>query len=168
MRIGEVARRAGVSVKTVRHYESLGLVGSSRLPNGYRDYAEDVPRLVAEAHELGRVGLRLTQTRPFLDCLADGNANGDDCLATRPAYSAAIEDLTRRIDELERRRSALQALLSTAESRTGGSSAPGSSTPGSSAAPSKTVRSRAAETGRAGRESHESHEETKENHDHRR
>ena len=130
MRIGEVARRAGVSVKTVRHYESLGLVGSSRLPNGYRDYAEDVPRLVAEAldaaqfvrlrdeaHELGRVGLSLDQTRPFLDCLAGGNANADDCLATRPAYSAAIADLTRRIDELDRRRSALQALLSAAESR---------------------------------------------------
>ncbi|GAB3612854.1 MerR family transcriptional regulator [Humibacter ginsengisoli] len=117
MRIGEVARRAGVSVKTVRHYESLGLIGSSRLPNGYRDYADDAPRLVQEAHELGTAGLRLEQTRPFLDCLAGGSANSDDCLATRPAYRAAIDDLTRRIDELQRRREALETLLSAAEER---------------------------------------------------
>ncbi|HVX08590.1 MerR family DNA-binding transcriptional regulator [Humibacter sp.] len=117
MRIGEVARRAGVSAKTVRHYESLGLVDSTRLSNGYRDYADDVPRLVAEAHALVRVGLRLEQTRPFLDCLNDGSDNADDCATTRPAYRAAIDDLSTRIEELQRRRSALQALLAAAESR---------------------------------------------------
>jgi len=117
MRIGEVARRAGVSAKTVRYYESLGLVDSTRLPNGYRDYADDVPRLVAEAQALVRVGLRLEQTRPFLDCLSGGSDNADDCETTRPAYRAAIDDLSARIEELQRRRSALQALLVAAESR---------------------------------------------------
>lgn len=117
MRIGEVARHAGVSAKTVRHYESLGLVSSTRLQNGYRDYDPEVPRLVAEAHALVHVGLRLEQTRPFLDCLAGGSDNADDCLTTRPAYRAAIEDLSARIDELQRRRTALEGLLAAAESR---------------------------------------------------
>lgn len=119
MRIGEVARAAGVSVKTVRHYESLGLIRSTRRSNGYRDYPDDAPRLVAEAHALGRVGIRLDQTRPFLDCLVAGNANADDCLSTRPAYRAAIDDLSGRIDELSRRRAALQELLDAAEAREG-------------------------------------------------
>ena len=117
MKIGEVARLAGVSVKTVRHYEALGLVRSSRLSNGYRDYDDDAPRLVGEAHALGRAGIRLEQTRPFLDCLASGSDNADDCLATRPAYRVAIADLSERIDELERRRTALQNLLAEAEAR---------------------------------------------------
>jgi DNA-binding transcriptional MerR regulator len=117
MRIGEVARSAGVSVKTVRHYEALGLVRSTRRPNGYRDYPDDAPRLVAEAHALGRAGIRLEQTRPFLDCLTAGNENADDCLATRPAYRGAIDDLTDRIEELSRRRAALQELLAAAEAR---------------------------------------------------
>ena len=117
MRIGEVAERAGVSVKTVRHYESLGLVVSDRLANGYRDYADDAPRLVAEAHALSMVGIRLEQTRPFLDCLAEGNDHADDCGATRPAYRSAIAELSERIAELHARRAALQALLDAAESR---------------------------------------------------
>jgi DNA-binding transcriptional MerR regulator len=117
MKIGEVARRADVSVKTVRHYESLGLVSSTRLSNGYRDYAEDAPRMVAEAHALSHAGIRLEQTRPFLDCLAAGSENADDCVATRPAYRVAIQELTERIGELERRRAALAALLEAAEAR---------------------------------------------------
>ncbi|MHA7987647.1 MerR family DNA-binding transcriptional regulator [Rathayibacter sp. CAU 1779] len=117
MKIGEVARSAGVSVKTVRHYESLGLVTSRRQTNGYRDYADDAPRLVAEAHALSRVGIRLEQTRPFLDCLSGGSEHADDCITTRPAYRAAIDDLTERIDELSRRRAALEELLASAEAR---------------------------------------------------
>ena len=117
MRIGEVARAAGVSVKTVRHYESLGLLGSTRRPNGYREYTDDAPQLVAEAHTLSSMGIRLEQTRPFIECLTGGNENADDCIATRPAYRAAIDDLTERIDELERRRSALRRLLEAAEAR---------------------------------------------------
>ncbi len=36
MRIGELAREAGVTVKAVRYYESLGLLDAARLGNGYR------------------------------------------------------------------------------------------------------------------------------------
>ena len=117
MRIGEVAQTAGVTVKTVRHYEAIGLIRSTRLGNGYRDYTQDAPRLVAEAHTLNRAGLRLEQTRPFLDCLSGGSEHADDCLTTRPAYRAAIDDLTHRIDELSRRRAALLELLALAENR---------------------------------------------------
>lgn len=118
MLIGEVAERAGVSVKTVRHYEALGLVGSERLANGYRDYADDAPRLVAEAHALSVVGIRLEQTRPFLDCLTAGSEHADDCAATRPAYRSAIAELSERIEELQARKASLEALLVAAESRT--------------------------------------------------
>jgi DNA-binding transcriptional MerR regulator len=117
MRIGEVARRAGVSVKTVRHYESLGLIAPERLPNGYRDYDDEAVRLVAEAHALSGAGVRLEHTRPFLDCLSQGGEHADDCAATRPAYREAIADLTARIDVLWRQRDRLQALLDAAEAR---------------------------------------------------
>ena len=57
MKIGELAERAGVTAKTVRYYESIGLLPSpERSASGYRAYVEaDVARLqfVGKAKLLG-------------------------------------------------------------------------------------------------------------------
>src|SRR3954447_529340 len=117
MRIGEVAQRAGVTVKAVRYYESLGLVAAERLGNGYRDYDEHDVRLVHEIHALGTLGIRAELSRPFLDCLVSGNAQGDDCPASLDTYRDAIADMSSRIDDLTERRDALIALLADATGR---------------------------------------------------
>ena len=45
LRIGAVARQAGVSVDTVRYYERRGLLRpAGRLPSGYRLYTEPPSR----------------------------------------------------------------------------------------------------------------------------
>ena len=47
--IGEVARRLGVSVSTVRRYEAAGLITARRTPGGQRRFdAADVEKLRAE------------------------------------------------------------------------------------------------------------------------
>jgi len=57
MQIKELARRTNLSGKTIRYYESIGLLPPPRrLPNGYRDYDEtavDRVRFVAGARTLG-------------------------------------------------------------------------------------------------------------------
>jgi DNA-binding transcriptional MerR regulator len=116
MRISEVARRAGVTTKSVRYYESMGLITSRRLSNGYRDYDDHQARLVAEVRALSRLGIRLEQTRPFIDCLMAGHDSGDDCPDSIATYRRAIDEMTERIGELEARRSALIAALSAADS----------------------------------------------------
>lgn len=118
MRIGEVARHAGVTVKAVRYYESLGLVSVRRLGNGYRDYDDHDVQLVREVHALGALGITAEQTRPFLDCLVSGNAQGDDCPASLATYRTAITEMSTRIDDLTWRRDALMALLAAAAERT--------------------------------------------------
>ena len=56
MRIQELAQSTGVATKTIRYYESIGLLPTPpRKPNGYRDYTQvDVDRvkLVAGARSL--------------------------------------------------------------------------------------------------------------------
>jgi peroxiredoxin/DNA-binding transcriptional MerR regulator len=107
MKISEVARRAGVTTKTVRYYESLGLVTPARLANRYRDYTERDVRRIREARELNRLGIRAEQTRPFLDCLATGQDHADDCPSSLAGYRDAINDLTARIEALTERRAVL-------------------------------------------------------------
>lgn len=118
MKISEVADRAGVTVKAVRYYESLELVTADRRTNGYRDYDEHDVRLIREISALRNLGIKVEHTRPFLDCLVSGNAQGDDCPASLETYREAISDMTARIDELTARRDALVALLERADRRT--------------------------------------------------
>ena len=117
MRIGELAREAGVTTKTVRYYESVGVLDARRLPNGYRDYSDRDVRIVKEVRSLNTLGIPVEQSRPFLDCLVDGHARGDDCPASLATYRAAIEEFDERIEDLTNRRAALAALLADATTR---------------------------------------------------
>lgn len=96
LRIGEIARRTGLSPRTLRHYDQLGLlVPSQRSTGDYRLYShEDLVRLLAIA-QLKSLGLSLTEVRSALD---------------DPAFDAATL-LQQHIEALERRIVAEQELL---------------------------------------------------------
>ncbi|MGE7438979.1 MerR family DNA-binding transcriptional regulator [Kitasatospora sp. NPDC001175] len=125
MKISEVARRAGVTAKTVRYYEALGLIRPARLANGYRDYSEHDARMVAETRALNRLGIPVERTRPFLECLAAGRDQADDCPSSLAGYRDAIEDLTVRIEALTARRAALVRHLRDAAYRNSSAGRPG-------------------------------------------
>ena len=68
MRIGEVARRSGVSARMLRHYESIGLLEpSERTSAGYREYSDaDIGRIF-HIEGLRRLGMSLAEVREVLD-----------------------------------------------------------------------------------------------------
>jgi peroxiredoxin/DNA-binding transcriptional MerR regulator len=114
MRVGELARQAGVTVRALRYYEEMGLVVPVRLSNGYREYHPSAVRQVREIRALIRLGLPVAATRPFVECLASGQGAGDECPASLAAYRDAIDELSGRIDQLVRRRDALAGHLDAA------------------------------------------------------
>jgi MerR family transcriptional regulator, copper efflux regulator len=61
MRIGELARRAGVTTRTVRYYEGLGLLVSRREGGGHRQYDEDALARMGKIDWLKRMGLTLDE-----------------------------------------------------------------------------------------------------------
>lgn len=70
MRIGELARRVNVSPRLLRYYEEQGLLSSTRLANGYRDYPESVVPHVLQLRGLLGAGLPISlikEVLPFLD-----------------------------------------------------------------------------------------------------
>ncbi|WP_026533755.1 heavy metal-responsive transcriptional regulator [Arthrobacter sp. H14] len=73
MQIGELAAAAGTTTKTLRFYETAGLIPPpSRTPCGYRDYPEEmVPRL-SFIRRGQRAGLALAQIREILYLRDDG------------------------------------------------------------------------------------------------
>ncbi|MCO1654875.1 MerR family transcriptional regulator [Pseudonocardia humida] len=100
MRIGELSERAGVSTRTLRHYEELGLLPARRRANGYREYDEADLRLLAEIRDLVELGFALEETRPFLDCLRAGHPTGTSCADARAVQRrklAEVDDLIARL-----------------------------------------------------------------------
>lgn len=111
MRIGELARRADVSVKAIRYYERLGLIIPSRESNGYRSFNDSHLRAVAEIRELSRVGIAPSKAGPFVECLDRGHAHGDECVSSLVVYRDTIADLDEMITALSSRREKLQQRL---------------------------------------------------------
>ena len=118
MQIGTLAVRTGASQKALRYYEQLGVLAPARGENGYREYREADVRVVEVVRSLGRLGIPVEQTRPFLDCLGAGHEHPDDCVASMAAYRMAIAQLSERIDALASMREELVARLEHAAART--------------------------------------------------
>ncbi|MCY9785544.1 MerR family transcriptional regulator [Nocardiopsis sp. EMB25] len=117
MRIGELAERAGVSTRTLRYYESLGLLPEHRAANGYRVYGDDDLRLVEQIRLLQDFGFGLEETRPFVECLRSGHPTGDSCPASINVYRDKLAELDALIDRLRTVRDQVGAQLAEAEAR---------------------------------------------------
>ncbi|RKS05339.1 DNA-binding transcriptional MerR regulator [Nocardiopsis sp. Huas11] len=116
MRIGELATRAGVSTRTLRYYESRGLLPSRREVNGYRVYDDGDLRLVEQIRTLQDCGFGLEETRPFVECLRAGHPTGDSCPASLDVYRGKLAELDTLIEELRAVRHEVGAQLARAES----------------------------------------------------
>ncbi|WP_329177547.1 MerR family transcriptional regulator [Streptomyces sp. NBC_01477] len=106
MRIGELAARAGVSVRSVRYYEEQGLLASTRSASGQRHYTEAEVERVAFIQRLYTAGLSSRTIAGLLPCVdAPSQANSDAAIARmeleRDRLSAHIADLVRTRDALD-------------------------------------------------------------------
>ncbi|MFK0196096.1 MerR family transcriptional regulator [Streptomyces lavendulae] len=115
MRIGELAKRAGTSTRTLRYYESRGLLAARRTGNGYRDYDEDDLRLLRQIRTLQDFGFELEETRPFVDCLRAGHPAGDSCPASLAVYRRKLGELDGLIGQLAGVREQVARQLAAAE-----------------------------------------------------
>lgn len=103
MRIGELAERAGTSTRTLRYYESRGLLPARRTGNGYRTYDEEDLRLLRQIRVLQDFGFELEETRPFVECLRAGHPAGDSCPASLAVYRRKLAELDAVIGRIGRR-----------------------------------------------------------------
>ncbi|MFI6104166.1 MerR family transcriptional regulator [Streptomyces sp. NPDC051310] len=114
MRIGELAQRAGTTTRTLRYYESRGLLPARRAENGHRTYDEDDLRLLRQIRTLQDFGFGLEETRPFVDCLRAGHPAGDACPASLDVYRRKLAELDALIGRLESVRAEVAARLALA------------------------------------------------------
>jgi MerR family mercuric resistance operon transcriptional regulator len=114
--IGQLARRAGVGVETIRFYEREGLISEPpRRPSGYRDYPlESVARIVF-IRKAKALGFTLKEINELLDLRVRPRRN---CAQVRRSADTKIADIDAKIASLRRMRRALKDLSKACEERT--------------------------------------------------
>jgi DNA-binding transcriptional MerR regulator len=100
MLIGELARRSGTTTRTLRYYESHGLLRARRCANGYRDYDESELRMVAEIRGLLATGFVLHDIQPFVECLRAGNTSGDVCPDSKAVLRRKLAEVDAYIEQM--------------------------------------------------------------------
>lgn len=112
MLIAEFARRAGVSPRSLRHYEEQGLLAPSRTSAGYREYEQDDLATVARIRLMLEAGLSTAVIGQYLDCVSAGRGTleVEMCPNLRRELDRVEQRLDRQRDRLEETRRALCAL----------------------------------------------------------
>ncbi len=114
MKIGEVADQTGVSTKTIRYYEDIGVLPEpERAPNGYRDYDKVTVSRLRFVRDAQATGLTLTEIASILDLREQGQST---CHHVVDLLERHLDDLDRHITSLHKTREQLAAMTERARS----------------------------------------------------
>jgi len=99
MNISKAARRSGLSAKTIRYYEDIGLIKPARRgENGYRQYEDSAVEQLQFLSRAREVGFDIEECRQLLDL------QGNDHRQSRHARALVLEkreQLQQRIERLQ-------------------------------------------------------------------
>ncbi|MFF2141537.1 MerR family transcriptional regulator [Kitasatospora sp. NPDC058190] len=113
MRIGELARRTGVTPRALRYYEEQGLLAPERRPSGYREYGERDVDTVHGIRTLLAAGLNsavIAEILPGLP-LPGRRRPGPTCPELLNGLARERARITRQLDELAAARALLDAIM---------------------------------------------------------
>ena len=115
MKIGEVAKAAGIGIDAVRFYEREGLLPKpARRPSGYRDYSPDAVldlRFIKRAKELG---FSLKEISELIAIDRDPDATAGD---VKKLAEEKLADLADKIRSLQRMKRALREVAESCPGR---------------------------------------------------
>jgi Hg(II)-responsive transcriptional regulator len=107
--IGQLAKKAGVGVETIRFYEREELLPEpERLPSGYRQYEAEAVERVRFVRRAQLLGFSLKDIKELLALREDPGANSHE---VREKAVAKRQDIIARIRDLELMRDDLTRLI---------------------------------------------------------
>lgn len=110
LRIGEFAKRAGVTPRTVRYYESLGLLGpSEREGSGFRYYTEAELARLQKINALKDLGLSLEEIATVIPLYFEDPTGVRGKRKVLEILQAHLQETEDKIDALQQFRSDLKA-----------------------------------------------------------
>jgi DNA-binding transcriptional MerR regulator len=109
MKIGELSRETGVSVRLLRYYEAQGLLVSHRSEGSHRHYGAEAPATVARIRTLLAAGLPTRVIRELMPCFAGDGVELQECVLDH--LRTQLAEMDSRIADLSQARTALGDIL---------------------------------------------------------
>ena len=111
MKIGELSRRTGISVRMLGYYEGEGLLAPPRTEAGYRDYSPAEEETVLRIKMLGAAGMTLETIQQLLPCVTNNNPDFRPCNELRKILRNQVDLIDQRIETLSQSRTILAGFL---------------------------------------------------------
>jgi MerR family transcriptional regulator, copper efflux regulator len=108
MRIGQLSAATGLSRDALRFYEKRGLLTAQRSSNGYRSYPAEAAEWLGYVRTAQSLGFTLAEIEADLPLMAVGQASAE---SLRVALQRKLDDITRRVEGLNRLRDELARRL---------------------------------------------------------
>lgn len=113
MKIGDLGLRCGVTAKTIRYYESIGLLDEpDRTASGYRDYGDDAVERLQFIRDAQATGLSLAEIASVLELKGAGERSCAHTMALLEEHVASIDS---QIEQLMAARRELSRLADRAK-----------------------------------------------------
>jgi MerR family transcriptional regulator, copper efflux regulator len=110
MRIGELAKRAGVTPRTIRYYESLGLLGpSERQGKGFRYYTEAELMRLQKINAFKDLGLSLEEIASVIPLYFEDPSGVQSKRKIVEILKTHLQETDEKLEALMQFRSELQA-----------------------------------------------------------
>jgi MerR family copper efflux transcriptional regulator len=102
MRIGELARRVGVTPRTIRYYESLGLMPhGARRGRGQHYYSDDAVVRLRKIDQLKQLGLELDEIKGTIDLYFSDPTGKQPKRKVLAILRAHLADVDAKLGELQ-------------------------------------------------------------------
>ena len=110
MRMGDLTERAGVTARTVRYYESIGLIpAGEREGNGQHYYTEETVARLSKIDQLKMLGLSLDEIRDVIDLYFTDPTHVQPKLKVLALLHQHLNETDEKIGALQQFRDDLQA-----------------------------------------------------------
>jgi DNA-binding transcriptional MerR regulator len=115
LQIGELSRRSGLPVKTLRYYEEIGLIQAvNRSQGGFRQFSPGCLDRLSFIKEAKAIGLTLAQIGQILSIYDRGHL---PCPLVEQTLTDKLREIDQRIVSLHRLRNRLEILLGPGDRR---------------------------------------------------
>lgn len=115
MNISKLSKKTGASVRSLRYYETKGLLKCERLENGYRDFPESMVERVKIIQSYLALGLSTEEIAHIVECPVSMIDSHAICEKAISAYKTKLTEVEKQLEILQKLQLQLQQAISNFE-----------------------------------------------------